>query len=235
MDAPTIKQTVLEAFNFRHACQHFDRERKISDEDFAFMLECARLSPSSFGMQGCRYIVITSDDLKLALKGECWNQDQIDSCSHLVVFTTRTKDLEPGSNWVKSRFADREMEADAQDLYYSRYSGFHADLSRRIEGFFRRGFAGMFYSLFHFKRSAKDLYQWAARQCYIPLGNMMSVAAMLGIDSCAIEGFDKNGVEKALDLDTSHEEVVVICTFGYRIDPAPERKRLAIEAISEFR
>lgn len=45
------KEEILEAYTFRHACREFDPQRKISDEDFAFILETGRLSPSSFGLE----------------------------------------------------------------------------------------------------------------------------------------------------------------------------------------
>lgn len=235
MEKETIKQEVLKAFSFRHACKLFDAEKKISEDDMEYILETGRLSPSSFGMQGWRMIVVTDDGLKAKLKKECWNQNQVDSCSHLVVFVTRTKELEPGSDWVKSRFADRGMPAEAQAAYYERYAGFHKDLKERIEGFFKRGTANFFYGLFHGQDKPNELYHWAAKQCYIPLGNMMSAAAMIGIDSCPLEGMSKNGIEKVLNLDTDEEEVVVVCAFGYRVNPQPEKRRLPLSAYVERR
>ncbi len=211
METAQIKADILEAFGFRHACKRFDSARKIGDDDFGWILETGRLSPSSFGMQGCRYLVITSDDLKAALKPECWNQKQIDSCSHLVVYLTRTRDLAPGSDWVAERFRERGLTEEATAAYMQRYADFHTT------------------------PLATDRYQWGARQCYIALGNMMSAAAMIGIDSCPIEGFDKSAVEKILDIDASVEEVAVLCAFGYRVDPAPKKYRLPLASIAEFR
>jgi nitroreductase len=235
MNNEAVKKQVLEAYNFRHACKLFDSAKKIDEADMAYILETGRLSPTSFGMQGVRMIVITDDALKAKLKPACWNQNQIDSCSHLVVFTTRTKDLVPGSDWVKSRFADRGMPADAQEAYYTRYAGFHKDMKERVEGFFKRSMVGFFYNMFHHGRNAKAIYNWGAKQCYILLGNMMTAAAMIGIDSCPIEGFEKNKVEEILGLDTENEEVVLLCPFGYRQNDQPEKYRLPIEEISERR
>lgn len=234
MTPDTAKEALLNAHRFRHACKLFDENKKISEDDLAFVLETARLSPTSFGMQGCKLHVVTDPALKQAIKKVCWNQPQVDSCSHLIVLTTRTKDLEPGSDWVKSRFADRGMGADAQAAYYDKYASFHADLKSRIEGFMTRSMVGFFYRLFHKNRTAKDLYQWGARQCYIVLGNIMTAAAAIGIDSCPLEGMDKNGVEKALNLDTATEEVAVLCAFGYRVNAQPEKKRLPIETMTVF-
>lgn len=234
MNNKEAKTLLLQAHGFRHACKLFDANKKISPDDLAFILETARLSPTSFGMQGCRLHVITDPALKQAIKKACWNQPQADSCSHLIVLTTRTKDLEPGSDWVKSRFADRGMPADAQAAYYDKYASFHTDLKSRIEGFMTRSIVGLFYRLFHKNRSSKDLYQWGARQCYILLGNMMTAAAAIGIDSCPLEGMDKNGVEKAMNLDTRSEEVAVLCALGYRVNEQPAKRRLPIGEIAVF-
>ena len=235
MEKEKVKQQVLEAYGFRHACKLFNTDKKIDEADMDYILETGRLSPTSFGMQGVRMIVITDEALKAKLKPVCWNQNQIDSCSHLVVLTTRTKDLVPGSDWVKSRFADRGMPADAQEAYYTRYDGFHQGLKERIEGYFTRSFINLFYNIFHHGRNAKEIYHWGAKQCYILLGNMMMSAAMIGIDSCPIEGFEKNKVEEILGIDTENEEVVLLCPFGYRQNEPSQKRRLPMEAISERR
>lgn len=45
MTEQSKKQEILDAFQFRHATKEFDPDRKISDEDFQFILEAGRLSP----------------------------------------------------------------------------------------------------------------------------------------------------------------------------------------------
>ena len=235
MDKAAVKAQVLEAFNFRHACKRFDDQKSIEADDFDFILETGRLSPTSFGMQGCRMIVITDPALKAGIKKAAWNQDQVDSCSHLVVYLTRTKALEPGSDWVKSRFADRGMPQDRQEAYYKRYSDFHGDLQSRLAGMFKRGFVNFFYALFHKDHGPRELYHWGAKQCYILLGNMMSAAAMIGIDSCPLEGFSKNSIEEILSLDTAQEEVVVMAAFGYRAGEGSVKRRLSLETLCQWR
>ena len=49
MNHKQIKEQVLTAMKFRHATKVYDEHRKISDEDFNFILEAGRLSPSSLG------------------------------------------------------------------------------------------------------------------------------------------------------------------------------------------
>lgn len=205
-----IKETLLDAYAFRHACKLFDSNKKITDEDFNFILETARLSPTSFGMQGVRLTVITKDDLKKAMKPLCWNQNQIDSCSHLVVFKTRTQDLKPYSDWTKVRFAQRGLPQDAQDKYMEVYANFHKSLK------------------------CDDIYEWGTRQAYILFSSMITSAALIGIDSCPIEGFEKESLEKLLKIDTQEEEISLVCAFGYRVNEQAKKMRLQLDEICEF-
>ncbi len=229
-------ESLLSSFHFRHACKLFDAEKKIPKEDADMLLEAARLSPTSFGMQGWKIYLITDPETKKKLKPHCWNQAQIDTCSHLMVFTTRTKDLLPGSPWVQSRFLDRGMPEDKLTGYYDRYSGFHTDREGRIERTIKGGIINFFYSLFHKNQKGNDIYHWAARQCYIALGTVMTAAALIGIDSCPVEGFSKNAVDRFLNLNTEEEEAVFILTLGYRAGEGSSKKRLPLnELVQEFR
>ncbi len=211
MSYENLKNSIIDTYNFRHACKIFDSNKTITDNNFNFLLEVARLSPTSFGMQGVKLYVITNKKKKEELKPACWSQNQIDTCSHLVIFTTKTKELKANSEWVKARFGERGLTPDMQKAYLDRYEKFHqqADFS-------------------------KDIYQWGSRQAYILMANMLTSAASMKIDSCPIEGFEKSKVEDILGLDIEHEEVSVIAAFGYRINPQPKKNRLSIEQIVEF-
>ena len=206
-----IKQTLLDAYSFRHACKIFDTTKRISDEEFEFVLETARLSPTSFGMEGVKLMVITDQELKAKLKPLCWNQNQIDSCSHLVIFKTKTKDLKPFSEWTKAKFAQRGLPQEAQDNYMNVYANFHKTLK------------------------SDDIYEWGTRQAYIMFSSMITSAALLDIDSCPIEGFEKENLEQALQVNTDQEEISLVCTFGYRVNPQPKKFRLSLNEICEFR
>ncbi len=80
-----MKEDFIKAMNFRHACKVFDESKKISDEDIHYILEAGRKSPSSFGMEAWKFLVITNEELRAKLRPLCWDQVQITSCSHLVV------------------------------------------------------------------------------------------------------------------------------------------------------
>lgn len=200
------------ALNFRHACKVFDENKKIPDEQIKQILSSAVISPSSFGMEGWKFLVITNDELKAKIRPHCWDQIQITSCSHLVVVLAAIENLKPSSLVPQKRFARRALPQDKIDAYVNLYANHLKDVLSDDE----------------------KIYQWSARQTYIALANMMSMAASLKIDSCPIEGFSKNDVEKVLNLDTKKWQLSVIVPFGYRINEQPSRQRLSFDEVVEF-
>ncbi len=206
------KEQFLEVMQFRHACKIFDETKKISKEDLNFILEVGRLSPSSFGMEPWKFLVIQNQELKEQLRPFCWDQPQITTCSHLVVILSKIDDLKPQNEYVGKMFARRGLPQE----YYERYLSVYAS------------------HLAHTMSSDENILSWGARQCYIAMGNMMSAAASIGIDSCPIEGFEKENVEKLLKIDTKVYQLAVIVPFGYRINPQPNKFRLSIDEIVEF-
>lgn len=200
------------AMDFRHACKVFDESKKIDDEVMHYILEAGRKSPSSFGMEGWKFLVITNEALKAKLRPACWNQVQITSCSHLVVVLAAIENVKPESGIPAKRFARRPLSKEQLDGYIDLYAN-------------------------HLKETFstdKNTYAWTARQSYIALGNMMTAAAFVGIDSCPIEGFEKDKVEDILALDTSKYQVVAFLPFGYRVNEQSTQLRLPFDEVVEF-
>jgi len=204
----------MEIMDFRQACKAFDETRKITNEDIKYILEAGRKSPSSFGQEGWKFLVITNEELKAKIRVHCWDQVQVTSCSHLVVILVAIDNLKPSSKVPEKRFARRDLPLYKRVAYTKVYADFLKD----------RGYL----------EDDKTLCAWGARQTYIAMANMISAAAFKGIDSCPIEGFDKNEVEKVLALDTTKYQVSVVLPFGYRINPQPTKIRLPFEEIVEF-
>jgi nitroreductase len=207
-----MEKTFMEAMDFRHACKIFDDTKKVSSEDMNYILEAGRKSPSSFGMEPWKFLVITNEDLKEKLKPFCWNQPQITTCSHLVVILAAIDAVKPQSGEVERKFKRREMPQDKLDFYMGLYSSHLADTLS----------------------SDENIYAWTAKQTYIAMGNMMTAAAIKGVDSCPIEGFEKQNVEKVLDLDLTKYQVSCILPFGYRINEQSSQLRESQEKVVEF-
>ncbi len=207
-----MENDFMKAMNFRHACKIFDENKKISKDNINFILECGRKSPSSFGMEAWKFLVITNSALKSKLKPLCWNQEQITSCSHLVIILARIDSLKVESGEVRKRFERRELPKEAIEKYIQVYS---KHLSKTLS-------------------SDENIYCWSSKQTYIAAANMMTAAAFIGIDSCPIEGFEKERVEDILKLDTSKYQVSLILPFGYRLKPQSKQIRLPFEEVVEF-
>ncbi|MGM0518446.1 MAG: NAD(P)H-dependent oxidoreductase [Campylobacterota bacterium] len=206
------KEQFLEAMDFRHACKVFDENKKIPKEDMNYILEVAQKSPSSFGMEPWKFLVITNEELKAKIRPLCWNQVQITSCSHLVVVLAGIDCVKPQSGIPKKRFSRREMPQEKLDFYLNLYASHLEDTLATNE----------------------NIYSWTACQTYIALGNMMTAAAAIGVDSCPIEGFEKEKVDKLLNLDTSKYQTSVILPLGYRVNEQSTQQRLPLDEIVEF-
>ena len=207
-----MEKTFEEALNFRHACKVFDETKKISQNDIKYILEAGRKSPSSFGMEAWKFLVITNEALKAKLRPVCWDQVQVTSCSHLVIVLAGIESVKPEFGEVKKRFQRRNMPQETLDFYMSIYASHLADTLS----------------------SDEKIEAWTAKQSYIALGNMMTAAAVLGIDSCPIEGFEKEKVEEILELDTSKYRLSVVVPFGYRLNEQASQIRLAFDEVVTF-
>lgn len=200
------------AMDFRHACKAFDENKTIPDEQMHYILEAGRKSPSSFGMEGWKFLVITNETLKEKLRPVCWDQVQVTSCSHLVIVLAAIENVKVDSGEVRKRFSRRDMPQEKLDFYMDIYA---KHLEKTLS-------------------SDENIYHWTSKQSYISLANMMTAAAYIGIDSCPIEGFEKEKVEEILELDTSKWQVSVIVPFGYRINEQSSQLRLAFADVVEF-
>jgi nitroreductase len=198
--------------DFRHACKLFDESRKLSEEEVDFILEAGRKSPSSFGQEPWKFLVVTNETLKATLRPLCWDQPQITSCSHLIVILAAIDTVKPDSGIPAKRFGRRPLPPEQIDAYIKLYSTHLSDTLSTDE----------------------KTYAWTARQCYIAAANMMTGAASIGIDSCPMEGFEKEKIEAALELDTTQWQVALLLPFGHRSNAQSEQLRLPLEEVVEY-
>ncbi|MEK7950467.1 NAD(P)H-dependent oxidoreductase [Luteolibacter soli] len=189
---------LLTSLNFRYATKRFDPARQIPDEEWEVLEQSLVLAPSSFGLQPWKFIVINDPELRARLRQHSWGQSQITDASRLVVFTTRTDMTEPDVD----RFMTRLAAVQGRD-------------PSTLEGY--RNVVVSFASAMN--REAR--HAWNSRQTYIALGQFMASAAVLGIDTCPIEGFDPAGYDAELELTDTGYATSVVCAAGYR---SPEDK-----------
>lgn len=214
----TREQLIL-AMQQRAATRAYDPSRTISDEDFHAILECARLSPSSVGSEPWRFLVIQNPAIRQALKPVSWGMvSQVDDASHLVVILAK-KNARFDTPFFKQVMARRGLNAEQQEQAIARYQSFQKEDIAILE-------------------NERTLFDWASKQTYIALANMMTGAALLGIDSCPIEGFHYAKVNEILCahqlFDQEEWGVSLMVTFGYRAKAIKPKSRQNLDDIVQW-
>ena len=191
---PVSNETLLQQLQWRYAVKKFDPARKIPAADWDTLEQALVLTPSSFGLQPWKFVVITDQATKEKLVPASWNQRQVAEASHVVVFAVR-KPL---------------MESDVD-----RYIALTAEIrSVAVESL--AGFKKMMMGSLVPPPPGFDIHHWASLQAYIALGNFMTSAAMLGIDTCPMEGIVPAKYDELLGLPQEGYGTVVVGVAGYR-------------------
>jgi nitroreductase len=185
---------LLEHLNWRYATKQFDPGKTIAPEIWTALEDALVLTPSSYGLQPWKFLIITSLELKAQLQPFSWNQSQVTDCSHYVVFAIKKNLTAEDIDRFMSRTA--EVRGDNIDTLASYRQMMVSDL---VDG--ARSFS---------------INQWSTRQAYIALGNFMTSAALLGVDTCAMEGVEPLNYDRVLGLSVRGFTTVVACAAGYR-------------------
>jgi nitroreductase len=218
LEQTSRNEQILDVFRFRHACKKFDTSRAVSDDDFSTLLEAARLSPTSFGFEPWKMIVLRDPAIKRKLFPLAWGgQNSLDGASHFVVLLARKRvDMLYSADYITHMMQDiQHQPADIVLARREKYRVFQAEDFELLE-------------------SERAMFDWASKQTYIVLANMMTTAAFLGIDSCPIEGFQRRQVDELLSkeglFDPERFGVSVMAGFGYRAQtPHREKTRQPLE------
>ncbi len=187
-------EQLLEIQNFRYATKQFDATKKISASDWSTLEKSLLLTASSYGIQPWKFLVIQDSALRKTLRVASWNQSQVEDCSHFVVFATLKS--------VSEQYVDHFLQS------VSKARG--APLESLA------GYRNMMLGDFVHGPRSKIASEWCARQAYIALGNFMTSAAALQIDTCAMEGFEPARYNEILGLSKTDYHAVVACPAGYR-------------------
>lgn len=188
------KEQLLQALRWRYATKVFDPNRRIPAETWSALEETLVLSASSFGLQPYRFVVVEDPALRQQLMPHAWNQRQVVDASHFVVFAARTSITEAEIDaWIDRIAEVRRLPRESLAPYRTMMTGMLLDPS-----------------------FAPQAVHWTAKQAYLALGNLMTAAAMLGVDTCPIEGFVPAEFDRLLALPEQGYTSVVCCALGYR-------------------
>jgi len=187
-------EQVLQQLRWRYATKKFDPSRKISDPLWHTLLESLVLAPSSFGLQPWKFFVVNNQQLKEQLVEHSWGQRQVADASHLLVLA------------IKLEIGEAEVDHYIQSIAQIRGTSIE-----QLEGFSKtiKGFLS---------NPNLDIKQWTSKQVYIALGQFMTTAALLGVDTCPMEGFNPAKYDEILGLTAKGYHSVLVCPTGYRAE-----------------
>jgi len=207
-----VASKIIDDMNWRYATKKFDPKKEITKKDLDELLETLRLSPSSYGLQPWKFLVITDEKLRKDLRDNATRgQAQITDASHMIALCVRTDIDEHVSKYIKSIMKTRGVSRDSLRDYENR----------------------MTESLG--KNPPEKKEEWASRQIYIALGFLLFACAAKHIDACPMEGFDAKKFDEILGLKKKNLKSVVLCTIGYRGDDGfAKRKKVRFEKKDVF-
>jgi nitroreductase len=203
---PISDSQLLEQLNWRYAVKKFDTTRKISHEHLKTLEEAIRHSPSSYGLQPWKCLVISDAALRAKLRPAAYNQPQVTDASHLVVFCYKK--------------TVTEADIDAYMKRIAEVRGIPIDSLAGMRGM-------MIGDLVHGPRH-HVIDVWTSRQVYIALGTLLTSAALLGIDAGPMEGFDPKQFDEILGLSKHGLASVALCALGYRAADDPAAKHAKV-------
>lgn len=197
---PTLNaKQLVEVFQKRYTCKEYDPQRPVSAEDIDAILSVAHLSESSMGQEPWHFLVLENGPLLEEILPSCWGAHP--GASHWVFLLSRqAQHFEPGSEYIQ------HIHTDVQGRDPEKVT----ERGQAIEKFFYHdlGLDG-----------PAGVNAWIDRQVYIALGNMLSAAALLGVDATAIEGMVYADVERILLqhklYDPEEYRLSCLVSFGY--------------------
>ena len=197
MDQPLLSaDAILAALHWRYATKKFDPAKKLSAEQWDKLEAALLLSPSSYGMQPYKFIIVADPALRAQLKAAAHGQSQVTDASHLVVFAARTDITEQDVEHYMERISTvRGVAREHLEKFASVIKGDVVSGPRHAV-----------------------IKEWCARQAYIALGELMAVAALESIDVCPMEGFSTDKFDEILGLPAMGYRAVVVAAIGHRAD-----------------
>lgn len=186
-------QDITQALHWRYATKTFDSTKNVSDADLHTILESGRLAPSAYGLEPWHFFVIKQPELQAKLRAASYNQAKVTEAPYLVVIARRTD--------ARAALVPELLERTAATT--------HTDIAS-LDGLKNMVEGAMGYL------SDAELDAWIRAQTYIALGTMTETAALLGIDSCPMEGFVASEVDAILGLSEKHLTATTMLALGYR-------------------
>ena len=186
-------QNIEQSLNWRYATKAFDSSKKLSNEQLDILLKSIELTPTSFGIQAYKVLVINNPEIREKLKAAAWGQTQLTDASHLFVFTVPTN--------LNDSHVDKFIETVSKVR--------NVPIESLVE------YSGMIKGAVNSK-TPEQKTEWLAKQAYISLGFLLETAALENIDVTPMEGFDPKQFDEILGLKEKNLTSIVVAAIGFR-------------------
>jgi len=186
---------IIDSLNWRYATKKFDTEKYVSEEKLAILKEAFTLTPTSYGLQPLKLLVLSNKELQKELVPHSFNQEQVAQASHVLVICIENTIDEA---YIREHFENEKSIRGTSDEVIDSFRSFLINsFSSKKEG---------------------EVKGWATKQAYIALGNLLTVCALEKIDSCPMEGFLPEKYNELLNLKNKGLSSVLALPIGYRAD-----------------
>jgi nitroreductase / dihydropteridine reductase len=210
-----MNSEIINELTWRYATKKFDHSKKISSADLNTLLNVLRYTPSSYGMQPLKFMVVTNPEVRLKLQNASFNQSQVTEASHLIVICAQ---IETSPNHIDEM---TELMSTTRSIEIEKLQGFNNYVKGALKNL-----------------SEQEMLLWNSKQAYIALGMFLSNCARLRIDSTPMEGFEPDKYDETLGLTQKGLKAVLVCPIGYRSEEDHysrlEKVRKPLETLVEF-
>lgn len=184
---------IIENLQWRYATKKFDKSKMVPDNKMDIIKQAFNLTPTSYGLQPIKMMVIKDKALQKDLIPHSYGQKQVAQASHVLVFCINTNIDEA---FIKNYF---KLVKETRNTPTSILKPFEDDLIKSFS-----------------KKDRIQLEEWATKQAYLAMGNLLTVCAIESIDACPMEGFMPQAYDELLELEKKHLKSVLVMPIGYR-------------------
>ena len=187
--------TNIKALQWRYATKKFNLEKILSSEKIDILKEAFNLTATSYGLQPLKMVVVRNKELQEKLKSASWNQQQLNTASHVLVICI-----------------EKKVDKDFIEQYFKRVKHLRETPDEVLEPF-KKSLVDSFES-----KAEEEVHAWALNQAYLSLGTLLTVCATEEIDACPMEGFEPDKYDELLNLEAHNLKSVLALPVGYRAE-----------------
>lgn len=189
------KMSNIKALQWRYATKKFNPDKILSEEKINILKEAFNLTATSYGLQPLKMVVVRNKKLQEQLKSASWEQQQLNTASHVLVICI-----------------EKKIDKDFIEQYFKRVKHIRETPDEILDPF-KKSLVDSFES-----KAEEEVHSWAVNQAYLSLGTLLTVCATEEIDACPMEGFEPEKYDELLNLDSRNLKSVLALPVGYRAE-----------------